>query len=148
LSAGDRVVDLYAGVGLFSVALAARGAQVVAVEGEPFAVEDLRTNAVAWQENLEVVAAAVEDVVRRPPPFSAAAVVLDPPRTGLSDAAQAGLAAWRVPTLVYVSCDPATLARDAAKFVAAGYRLASLDAFDLFPNTPHVEAVAVFTRVE
>jgi tRNA/tmRNA/rRNA uracil-C5-methylase (TrmA/RlmC/RlmD family) len=70
--------------------------------------------------------------------------VLDPPRTG--SAAIEGLAAWRAPLLVYVSCDPPTLARDAARLAARGYELTSLDAFDMFPNTPHVEAVAVFNR--
>jgi len=144
---GDRIVDLYAGVGLFSIALAARGASVTAVEGERFAVDDLRRNAAPWSDRLEVVAAPVEEIVRRPPPFVPDALVVDPPRTGLSPAAQTGVAAWRAPRLVYVSCDPPTLARDAAKLAASGYRLTSLDAFDLFPNTPHVEAVAVFERV-
>ena len=73
-------------------------------------------------------------------------VVLDPPRTGASAQAIEGLASWRAPRLVYVSCDPPTLARDAARLIAGGYRLVSLDAFDMFPNTPHVEAVAVFDR--
>jgi tRNA/tmRNA/rRNA uracil-C5-methylase (TrmA/RlmC/RlmD family) len=143
---GDRIVDLYAGVGLFSLALAARGAGITAVEGERFAVEDLRRNAAPWSDRLEVVAAPVEDIVRRPPPFVPDVVVVDPPRTGLSAVAQAGVAAWRAPRVVYVSCDPPTLARDAAKLLASGYRLTSVDAFDLFPNTPHVEAVAVFER--
>lgn len=146
VAAGDRIVDLYAGVGLFSLALAARGASVTAVEGERFAVEDLRRNAAPWADRIEVVAASVEDIVKRPPPFVPDVVVVDPPRTGLSAVAQAGVAAWRAPRLVYVSCDPPTLARDTAKLIAAGYRLASLEAFDLFPNTAHVEAVAVFVR--
>ena len=143
---GDRVVDLYAGVGLFSVALAANGAHVTAVEGESFAAADLATNAQPFASRLDVVRATVEDAVRRPAGRVPSAVVLDPPRTGVSPAALSALAAWRVPTLVYVSCDPPTLARDAAKLLTAGYTLASLDAFDLFPNTPHVESVAVFRR--
>ncbi len=145
-SPGDRVVDLYAGVGLFSVAFAARGAQVTAVEGEPFAAADLATNAKPWGARLQVAYGTVEDAVRLAPAAAPAVVVLDPPRTGVSPEALAGVAVWGVPRLVYVSCDPPTLARDAARLVAGGYRLASLDAFDLFPNTPHVEAVAVFTR--
>jgi 23S rRNA (uracil1939-C5)-methyltransferase len=142
---GDRVADLYAGVGLFSVALAARGAEVTAVEGDAIAAGDLATNAAPWGARLRVVRATVEEAVRRPPTLRPTAVVLDPPRAGLSAGALQGLAAWRVQTLVYVSCDPPTLARDAARLVASGYRLASVDAFDLFPNTPHVEALAVFT---
>jgi 23S rRNA (uracil1939-C5)-methyltransferase len=145
-AADDRVVDLYAGVGLFSVALAARGAHVLAVEGEPFAAEDLFANARPWGGRLQVLQATVEDAVRQPAGTRPAVVVLDPPRTGVSPEALRGIAAWRVPRLVYVSCDPPTLARDAAKFAEAGYRLSSLAAFDMFPNTPHVEAVAAFTR--
>lgn len=146
VSPGDRVVDLYAGVGLFSVALAARGARVLAVEAEPFAAADLAVNATPWSERLQVAPEMVEDVVARRPSAPPDVVVLNPPRTGVSAEALAGLAAWRVPRLVYVSCDPPTLARDAARLITGGYQLASLDGFDMFPNTPHVEAVAVFTR--
>jgi tRNA/tmRNA/rRNA uracil-C5-methylase (TrmA/RlmC/RlmD family) len=78
-----------------------------------------------------------------PPPD---VVVVDPPRSGASRAAIEGVAAWGAPRVVYVSCDPPTLARDAARLIAAGYLLSSLEGFDLFPNTPHVEAVAVFDR--
>jgi 23S rRNA (uracil1939-C5)-methyltransferase len=72
------------------------------------------------------------------------AVVLDPPRTGLSPAALDAIVGLPRTRLVYVSCDPATLARDAARLVAAGYGLTSIRGFDLFPNTAHVETVAVF----
>ena len=145
VSPGDRVVDLYAGVGLFSVAIAARGARVSAVEAEPFAAADLAMNAAAWSGRLQVAHETVEDAVARRPSSPPDVVVLDPPRTGVSAEALAGLTAWRVPRLVYVSCDPPTLARDAARLITGGYQLASLDGFDMFPNTPHVEAVAVFT---
>ncbi len=70
--------------------------------------------------------------------------MLDPPRTGVSPAALDAVISLRTPRLVYVSCDPATLARDSARLVASGYNLTSLRAFDLFPNTAHVEAVAGF----
>jgi 23S rRNA (uracil1939-C5)-methyltransferase len=116
----------------------------LAVEGEPFAAEDLFANARPWGGRLQVLQATVEDAVRQPAGARPAVVVLDPPRTGVSPEALRGIAAWRVPRLVYVSCDPPTLARDAAKFAEAGYRLSSLTAFDMFPNTPHVEAVATF----
>jgi 23S rRNA (uracil1939-C5)-methyltransferase len=143
---GDEIIDLYAGVGLFSVALAARGSRVAAVEAEPFAADDLATNAQPWATRLRVVRAAVEDLVRHRPDPTPDVVVLDPPRTGASAQAIEGVASWRAPRIVYVSCDPPTLARDAARLIARGYSLASLDAFDMFPNTPHVEAVAVFAR--
>jgi len=143
---GDRVVDLYAGVGLFSVALAARGATVTAVEGDRSSGDDLDANAGPWRARLHVVRAPVEHVVVAPLDVGADAVVLDPPRTGISADAVRGLIAWAVPRIVYVSCDPPTLARDAARLASAGYRLSVIEALDLFPNTPHVETIAVFDR--
>jgi tRNA/tmRNA/rRNA uracil-C5-methylase (TrmA/RlmC/RlmD family) len=74
-----------------------------------------------------------------------ATVIIDPPRTGLSKDATAGILRQAPVRIVYVSCDPATLARDARKLLDAGYRLDALRAFDLFPGTPHVESLAVFT---
>jgi 23S rRNA (uracil1939-C5)-methyltransferase len=73
-------------------------------------------------------------------------VLLDPPRTGISQEAMSGLLGLKAPRLVYVSCDPATLARDVRRLVEAGYRLDHIEAFDLFPNTAHVETLAVLTR--
>lgn len=143
---GDDVVELYAGVGLFSVALAARGSRVLAVEGDRSAASDLEANAGPWRERLQVRRAPVERVVASPPDVPPDVVILDPPRTGVSAAAVNGLIAWKAPRVVYVSCDPPTLARDAARLVGAGYRIESVDALDLFPNTPHVETVAVFSR--
>jgi 23S rRNA (uracil1939-C5)-methyltransferase len=145
-AAGARAVDLYAGVGLFAVALAARGAEVAAVEGDRSAAADLEANARPWADRLLVIRRAVESVVGTAPDPRPDVVVLDPPRTGMSRDALQGVAAWHAPRLVYVSCDPPTLARDAARLVEAGYVLAAVDAFDLFPNTPHVETVAVFDR--
>jgi len=73
-------------------------------------------------------------------------VVVDPPRTGMTRDALSGLLGLGARRIVYVSCDVATLARDAARIVAAGYGMVELEGFDLFPNTAHVEAVAAFTR--
>jgi len=143
---GGRFVDLYAGVGLFAVALAASGARGLAVEGDRSGAADLDRNAAPWRDRLRALRASVEDAVTMtldPPPD---VVVLDPPRTGVTPEALRGVIAWAAPRVVYVSCDPPTLARDAAALTAAGYRLDSLAAFDLFPNTPHVEAVATFVR--
>jgi 23S rRNA (uracil1939-C5)-methyltransferase len=138
---GDRVADLYAGVGLFSVALAARGAHVVAVEGDPVASGDLLSNAGPWRERLRVVRGTVEASISTFAHESFDALVVDPPRTGLSPEALAGILTIRPARLVYVSCDPPTLARDIAKCVAAGYAVGSVRAFDLFPNTHHVETI-------
>ena len=142
-----EVLDLYAGVGLFSVALASVGrAEVTAVEGDRSSGADLRENARPHAPHLAVRVQRVEDYLasrRAPRP---ATIVIDPPRTGLSKEASGGMLRQEPARVVYVSCDPATLARDARKLLDAGYRLDSLRAFDLFPNTPHVEALAVFTR--
>jgi 23S rRNA (uracil1939-C5)-methyltransferase len=72
--------------------------------------------------------------------------VVDPPRTGLSRAAIDGVIRLGAGRLIYVSCDPATLARDARRLVDSGYSIEQVNAFDLFPNTPHVETVVVFER--
>jgi len=145
--AGGALTDLYAGVGLFAVAAAAtRGASVVAVEGDPYAVEDLRANAAAAGGRVVARKGAVEDFLAGTRDATAGTVILDPPRTGLSREALAALIDFAAPRLIYVSCDVATLARDARRLVDSGYTLHRADAFDLFPNTPHVETVVVFER--
>jgi 23S rRNA (uracil1939-C5)-methyltransferase len=146
LTPGGIVIDLYAGVGLFTVALLARGARVTAVEGDAAALADLWANTRPWADAITVVPGTVEETRSSLGRASADTVILDPPRTGVSPDALAAVAALRSPRLVYVSCDPPTLARDTAKLIAAGYRLGSLRAFDLFPNTAHVEVVATLDR--
>jgi tRNA/tmRNA/rRNA uracil-C5-methylase (TrmA/RlmC/RlmD family) len=141
----DENADLYAGGGLFSVALAALGGRVTAVESSASSAADLVDNAEPYGDLITPLAIAVEDAVRRRPKRRPDVVILDPPRVGASTEALAGLLKWQAPKIVYVSCDPPTLARDAAKLVAGGYRLESMAAFDLFPNTPHLEVVATFT---
>ncbi|MGB7220510.1 MAG: TRAM domain-containing protein [Vicinamibacterales bacterium] len=140
-----HIVDLYAGVGVFAIAAATvRGTTVTAVEGDMIAAADLTANAAA-RETVVAVHQAVEDFLRDAS-VQPDAVIVDPPRTGLSREAMDGLASLGAPRIVYVSCDVATLARDARRLVDASYSLARVDAFDLFPNTPHVETVAVFDR--
>jgi 23S rRNA (uracil1939-C5)-methyltransferase len=143
---GTRVLDLYSGVGLFAVALAARGATVTAVEGDAASGDDLELNAARWPSHIVVRRGSVEDVTPALTAGDLDAIVLDPPRTGASAQALASIVALAAPRIVYVSCDPATLARDVKLLLAAGYRLASVNGFDLFPNTAHVETVAVFDR--
>ena len=143
---GGALVDLYAGVGLFSVSAAvARGARVTAVEGDRVAAADLAVNAAACGGAVTVVQQAVEVYAAGAQP-AADTVVVDPPRTGLSREAMDGLLRLNPSRLVYVSCDVATLARDGRRIADAGYRIDRADAFDLFPNTPHVETVIVFGR--
>ena len=146
LGHADRFVDLYSGVGLFAVALAGHGAAGHAVEGDRSSGSDLDANAAPWRERLTVVHAPVEYLVKHRIDPVPAVVILDPPRTGVSSDALAALLRWNVPRVVYVSCDPPTLARDASRIIGAGYTLTSLDAFDFFPNTPHVETVACFSK--
>jgi 23S rRNA (uracil1939-C5)-methyltransferase len=142
-----RLLDLYAGVGLFSIALAATGrGQITAVEGDRSSGRDLRENARQVRGAVDVVIGSVEDYVRvprRPPPHT---VIVDPPRTGISKPAMQAIAAMGPSRVVYVSCDPATMARDARRLVDAGFGLETFRAFDLFPNTPHVESLGVFSR--
>ena len=141
------VVDLYAGVGLFGLSLAAAGAdQVTLVEGDPISSTDLRRNAQPFGGRVRVERRSVESFLATAPagPLADGTLVVDPPRTGLSREALAAAVRLRPRRLVYVSCDPATLARDARALIDAGYALTSLAGIDLFPNTAHVEAVAVF----
>ena len=142
-----RILDLYAGVGLFAVSLAAAGrGTVTAVEGDPVSGRDLERNAAQFSDVLRVSHSSVEHYVlnrRANPPDT---LIVDPPRTGMSKEAGEAIARAGAPRIVYVSCDAPTLARDARRLLDAGYRLASLAGFDLFPNTPHVESLAVFER--
>jgi 23S rRNA (uracil1939-C5)-methyltransferase len=143
---GERVADVYAGVGLFAVALAAREAAVLAVEGDRTSAVDLEENARPYAARLRVVQADVADAARWLTHGSFDVVVVDPPRSGLSDAARDVIARTGARRIVYVSCDPATLARDTAHFLAAGYEIASIRAFDFFPSTAHIETVVVLQR--
>ena len=146
-AAEGRFVDLYAGVGLFAVSLAARGQSGLAIEGDPTSAGDLASNAVVYEERLGTRPVSVESAVATLPKTPPDVVIVDPPRTGLSAEVVAGLITWQTPRLVYVSCDVPTLARDAQRLLAGGYRLTSIEALDMFPDTPHVECVAVFDRV-
>jgi tRNA/tmRNA/rRNA uracil-C5-methylase (TrmA/RlmC/RlmD family) len=146
---GALVWDLYAGVGLLTLPLAAAGAEVVAVEGHAPATSWLEANAhdAGLTAAVETHTAPVHRFTRErgaadPPDV----VVLDPPRAGAGTGVVADLDALAVPTVVYVACDPASLARDARALTEAGYRLVRATPLQLFPLTHHVETVATFTR--
>lgn len=168
---GERVLDLYCGVGLFSVPLAAatgESGQLIAIESDHRATEHLRDNLADRPWSL-VVPGRVDDLFGVPRkgakggrgggrgrgrgrtparsdllPPSADVVVLDPPRTGAGKGVVEALAALRPRRLVYVACDPAALARDTAYLADLGYSLTSLRALDAFPMTHHVECIAAF----
>jgi 23S rRNA (uracil1939-C5)-methyltransferase len=137
-----RVLELYAGIGNFGLPIAREGALVTLVEGNRLALADAKDNAkvnhvgrcrfraMSAEAMLAVSAAGEYDLV-----------IVDPPRTGLSKEALAGLIRLRPPRILYVSCDPATLARDLRAIVAADYRIARLQAYDMFPQTMHMETV-------
>lgn len=142
-----RVVDLYAGVGLFAVALASsRRDEVVAVEGDLISANDLSANAASCGRPFVPLHVSVEEFLKRSRDLPSHTMIVDPPRTGLSRDAAAGIQRHRPWRLIYVSCDVATLARDVKIFMQAGYRLVHVEAFDLFPNTAHVETIAVLER--
>lgn len=144
-----EVLDLYAGVGLFAVSLVAAGhLEVTAVEGDRASGADLRRNARPYEPRIAAHIARVEDYVASRRGRPAITTIVDPPRTGVSKEALDAVIAHASPRIVYVSCDPATLARDTRRLLDAGYRLTSLRAFDLFPNTPHVESLAIFEHTD
>ena len=143
------VIDLYAGVGLFGLSMAAAGREAVtAVEGDPVSGADLQRNAARFGDRVGVVRRSVENYLAsvRKADISSATMVVDPPRTGISKDAIAHLVRLQPSRIVYISCDVATLARDTHVLHEAGYGLAELSGIDLFPNTAHVESIAVLTR--
>ena len=144
LSGRERVVDLYAGFGNFSLPLARRARLVTAVESSPSAVADARFNARASGVGLRVASSPVESWTPEADEGSPDLIVVDPPRAGLTRAALDRAVALAAPRILYVSCEPATLARDAGRFARAGYRLARIQGFDMFPHTAHVEMLSEF----
>jgi 23S rRNA (uracil1939-C5)-methyltransferase len=146
LPAGGPVLDLYSGVGLFSLPLARRGDAVRAAELHPLAAADAVASAEAAALRVRVFAKDVESALRELPAAAGERVLLDPPRSGASRLAVRGIAERRPRSITYVSCDPPTLGRDVQLLAAAGYRLVALEALDMFPDTFHVEAVAQLER--
>lgn len=141
---GRLAVDLFAGVGLFSVPLAKRFARVLAVESNPAAARDLETN-MRGQGSIEVRSAEVEQFLKRNKERPEL-VVLDPPRAGLTPESVERLGRLRAERITYVSCEPPTLSRDLALLVKAGYDCAEVHLFDLFPQTFHMETVVRLRR--
>ena len=140
------VFDLYAGVGLFGIAAAAASPAVTCVEGDAISAEDLVANATHAGPRVQAVRGDVETfVAREGRTMTDACVVVDPPRTGLAPTVVTGLVAARPRRVVYVSCDPATLARDLQALVAGGLRIDRMAVFDLFPVTAHVETVVTLS---
>jgi 23S rRNA (uracil1939-C5)-methyltransferase len=141
---GGTALDLYAGVGLFTLPLASHFGKVIAVESSPASHADLRYNS---PTNVEAIRAATETYLDEAAgKLRADLVVVDPPRTGLGNRVTRSLTRLGASRITYVSCDPATLARDLVPLLAAGYRVAQAHVVDLFPQTYHLESVIELAR--
>ena len=141
---GDYAFDLYAGTGLFSLILSQSYRQVGAVEAAPFSFHDLKQNC---PSNVAGYRVPVEKfLVHLPDGTKADLVIADPPRAGLGEKVARALPATGAPRITYVSCDPATLARDLTVLMGSGYRIEEVHLVDLFPQTFHIESVIQLVR--
>jgi 23S rRNA (uracil1939-C5)-methyltransferase len=146
---GQRVFDAYCGTGSIGLYLALQGAQVLGVESNPAAVADAQRNAAHnGLQNTEFVAGSVERELPRRVAHGEKfdLIVLDPPREGCHREVLAALVAARSERIIYVSCNPATLARDLVELVRGGYLVEAVQPVDMFPQTAHVECVVSLIR--
>ena len=143
------MIELYSGVGLFTRFLASHSNQLTAIESSPSACFDFAGNLDEF-ENISLYEGAVEvilpEIVEQIKPIDL--VVLDPPRAGLNARARQALIDLAPREIIYISCDPSTLARDLKHFSEAGYSLQTLHAFDMFPQTAHVETVLLMSQIK
>jgi len=140
LSPQDTLVDAYCGVGLFSAFLAPKVARLVGIESHPDACEDFVVNLDAF-ENVELYEAPVEGALSALG-MDVDILVADPPRAGLGRRTLEGIQTLNPGTIAYISCDPATLGRDARYLIEMGYQLRQITPFDLFPQTYHIESIS------
>ncbi|MDD6483415.1 MAG: 23S rRNA (uracil(1939)-C(5))-methyltransferase RlmD [Clostridiales bacterium] len=142
-----RLLDLYCGIGTISLLAAKQAGSVVGVELVEDAVKNARKNARKnGIENAEFYAGKVGDIIEKL--SQADTVIMDPPRAGSDERTINAIAAAAPERIVYISCDPSTLARDARLFAERGYRIKSAQGFDMFPQTMHVETVCLMSRIE
>ncbi|HKU66738.1 MAG TPA: 23S rRNA (uracil(1939)-C(5))-methyltransferase RlmD [Candidatus Baltobacteraceae bacterium] len=147
-----KIVDLYCGAGTFSLYFSKLGSEVLGVEENPQAIAEAEENAQLneLQGSVRFISARVEDAVRRGQVRErlreAQIVFLDPPRKGSDDVTLSAIADTGVPNIWYLSCDPATLARDLKILAAKGYRLGVVQPFDMFPQTGHIETLVTLYR--
>jgi 23S rRNA (uracil1939-C5)-methyltransferase len=147
LSQASRILGLYCGSGAIELALAGGVRKVTGVDSSPANIANAVENALINRvDNAEFVPGTVESLLSEPLREPADVVIVDPPRVGLTGKALRRVLALDVPAVVYVSCNPASLARDLRTFLNTGYRVAFLSPFDLFPHTPHLETLAVLSK--
>lgn len=147
LDKDTTLLDVYCGVGLFSAFLAERVGRCVGVEVSPSACDDYAVNLDSF-DNVSLYIGAAEEVLPGLQLSGKVAAVLDPPRAGVDRRALDALVALQPEWIAYVSCDPATLARDLKRLVAQGYRLERIKPFDLFPQTYHIESISLLRRAD
>ncbi|MDX9992149.1 MAG: class I SAM-dependent RNA methyltransferase [Anaerolineales bacterium] len=138
----STLLDVYCGVGLFSAFFAPRVKKVIGIEISPSACEDFAVNLDEF-DNVDLYEAPAEDALMQISEY-ADMVLLDPPRAGLDKSVITAIMQHHPENIAYVSCDPATLARDAARLIAGGYKLKQVTPFDLFPQTYHIESISIF----
>ncbi|HXH51523.1 MAG TPA: RsmD family RNA methyltransferase, partial [Terriglobia bacterium] len=146
---GGLALDLYAGVGLFTLPLARRFRQVIGVESHPAAARDMKTNVASHGlENVRAVGQPTSDFLRRFAQTRPDLVVLDPPRCGAGKSTLKYLVDLQPPRVHYVACHPPTWARDLSYLLSRNYRLEGVEMFDCFPHTYHIECLARLVRQE
>ncbi len=150
-TAGDTVIDAYCGIGTFSMPLAAKAGKVIGIEQNPAAVKDARRNAASNEiNNVEFISGDFEKVLTQLAPSLKGVdlLVVDPPRKGLTAAILQSIVKIKPHRMVYVSCNPGTLARDLSSLVTNGYKINEVQPVDMFPHTAHVETVVLMSRVK
>jgi 23S rRNA (uracil1939-C5)-methyltransferase len=146
LGPAATILDVYCGVGLFSAFLAPKAGRLIGIEASPSAVEDFGVNLDEF-EHVEIYEAEAEQALPALKIQNPEAVVVDPPREGLGRLVLDSLLEIRPQVLAYISCDPATLARDAQRLTNGGYRLQEITPYDLFPQTYHIESLSFWKPV-
>ncbi|MFM8876436.1 MAG: class I SAM-dependent RNA methyltransferase [Anaerolineae bacterium] len=141
------LIDLYCGVGLFSKFFASKYAKVIGIESAPSSCEDFAINLDEF-DNVELYEGAAEEILPALAPQLTEPIhmIVDPPRAGIDKFAIDAILQINPQVIAYVSCDPSTLARDAARLIKGGYTLQNVTPFDLFPQTYHIESISIFTR--
>jgi 23S rRNA (uracil1939-C5)-methyltransferase len=144
LASSDTLLDVYCGAGLFSAFFASNCERVIGIESSPSACEDFVFNLDEF-DNVELYEGLAEDVIRHLD-AKPSVILVDPPRAGLEKRVVDEILKRNPKLVAYVSCDPSTLARDAARLIHGGYRLKDVTPFDLFPQTYHIESISLFEK--